>query len=149
VNRGAASGGRQRALFGMLAVTGLLAGQPAVAGGETGLGELRQLIGDAACVSDAQCRTVAIGASACGGPAAYLAWSTLRTDAAAVRQAAERYTRRSAVPPRRGDASTCRVLADPGAVCRPAVAASAAAAAAPTGRCTLRGSGGPAAAPAQ
>src|SRR5690349_4713970 len=46
------------------------------------------LIGDAACDDDSQCRTIAMGAKACGGPAYYLAWSTKRTDAAALQQAA-------------------------------------------------------------
>ena len=42
---------------------------------------IRALIGDAACDSNAQCHAVGIGARACGGPSAYLAWSSLRTDA--------------------------------------------------------------------
>ena len=43
--------------------------------------ELRSLIGTAACSSDSQCRTVAVGAKPCGGPAGYWAWSTQDTDA--------------------------------------------------------------------
>ncbi len=60
----------------------------APAGAEAPMEKIRALIGDAACDSDAQCRTIAIGAKACGGPEAYLAWSTKRTDATALREAA-------------------------------------------------------------
>jgi hypothetical protein len=90
---------------------------------------------------------VAIGASACGGPAAYLAWSTLRTDPAALQRAATRYTRRAAIPPHHGDASTCRVLVDPGAECQLGLAP-VAASSSPRRMCTLRAGGG-AAAPTQ
>jgi hypothetical protein len=148
VNPGLPFGRHCRVRFGTLAACGLITLHTLSHAGEAGMGELRRLIGDGACVSDDQCRTSAIGMSACGGPAAYLPWSTLRTDPVAVQRAAARYTRRSAVPPRHGDASTCRVLTDPGALCQP-VASSPAAAAVPGGRCTLRPGGGPAAAPVQ
>ena len=52
------------------------------------------LIGDAACASDAECRTIGVGARACGGPQSYRAWSTRRTDAAAL--AAASWTRAAA-----------------------------------------------------
>jgi len=76
------------------------------------------LIGDAACHSDAQCATVGIGAKACGGPAAYVAWSSMRTDgdklrAAAESQAAAQRENLAAS----GRASNCMVEADPGAYC--------------------------------
>ena len=80
--------------------------------------ELLRLIGDAACTDDAQCRTVGFGAKACGGPQSYLAWSSLRTDESALGPAAaavEASQRREIE--RRGIASNCSVLVDPGAYC--------------------------------
>ncbi|MFT7722134.1 MAG: hypothetical protein QM788_04810 [Roseateles sp.] len=80
--------------------------------------ELRALIGDAACTSDAQCRTLPVGAKACGGPAGYLAWSTAGTDAqrlaalaARQREAHRRENEAS------GLRSNCAVVMDPGAAC--------------------------------
>jgi hypothetical protein len=40
--------------------------------------EILAEIGDAACDSTTQCRTVAFGHKGCGGPSGYLAWSTKR-----------------------------------------------------------------------
>jgi len=79
---------------------------------------IRALIGDAACSSDAQCRTIGVGAKACGGPQAYLAWSTARTDEGALRAAAEEQAsaRRDDLA-RSGMVSTCSIVPDPGAVC--------------------------------
>ncbi|WP_144290122.1 hypothetical protein [Ideonella sp. A 288] len=76
-------------------------------------------IGDAACTSDAQCRTLPIGARSCGGPESWMAWSVasgkadvlkaLADDLAVMqRQRNERF----------GIMSTCQVIPDPGAVCR-------------------------------
>jgi hypothetical protein len=79
---------------------------------------LRALIDDAACITDNQCRTIAIGTSACGGPERYLAWSTLRSDEADLRRAASAYPSDRLSAARRGGAySTCRPLSDPGAQC--------------------------------
>ncbi|MCY4746076.1 hypothetical protein NYO99_13905 [Pelomonas sp. UHG3] len=80
--------------------------------------ELRALIGTASCTSDAQCRTVAVGAKACGGPAGYWAWSTLGTDGERVQALA----RRQAEAHRReidasGMRSNCALTTDPGAAC--------------------------------
>lgn len=81
-------------------------------------------IGDAACDSDAQCGTVGVGAKACGGPQAYLAWSSKRTDGAALQQAAERQARAArAAAEARGVMSNCRVVKDPGAFCAAPAAA--------------------------
>lgn len=86
---------------------------------------VQALIGDAACDSDSQCTTIGVGAKACGGPQAYLAWSTLRTDGEALRRQADREAeRRRAEGEKRGEMSTCSVVPDPGAYCaRPAGAA--------------------------
>ncbi|MDH5544027.1 MAG: hypothetical protein OEZ43_00450 [Gammaproteobacteria bacterium] len=63
---------------------------PAYAGSDTG-NELKQemhtskiqiekIIGDAICQTDEQCKSVAMGNKACGGPAFYLTYSQLNTD---------------------------------------------------------------------
>ncbi|NCT83207.1 MAG: hypothetical protein GXC94_08700 [Comamonadaceae bacterium] len=80
--------------------------------------ELRALIGPAACSADSQCRTIAVGAKACGGPAGYAAWSTLGSDAQRLTELA----RRQAEAQRReieasGMASNCAMVTDPGAAC--------------------------------
>ncbi len=79
---------------------------------------IQSLVGDAACDADAQCRTIGIGQKPCGGPAHYVAWSTLRTDAQALQAAVARH----AATQRRelmieGRVSTCEVAPDPGAYC--------------------------------
>ena len=88
---------------------------------ETELARVLTLIGDADCTADDQCATVAVGARACGGPEAYLAWSRARSDETALREAAAATTRRA---PKGKDAgpSTCVFVADPGAVCLPSEA---------------------------
>ncbi|XHS77024.1 hypothetical protein ACFJGW_14970 [Burkholderiaceae bacterium UC74_6] len=79
------------------------------------------LIGSAACESDAQCRTIGIGSRPCGGPAGYRPWSTAHADAAALQSAADALTQFDrAEAERLGLRSTCQVIPDPGAVCRPA-----------------------------
>lgn len=89
---------------------------------------LANLVGEARCDSDAQCRTLPIGASPCGGPEAYLAWSTVRTDAAALSAEAERYAvARREAHQRSGRVGICVFLDDPGTWC------------APSGRCELKG----------
>jgi hypothetical protein len=101
---------------------------------------VQALIGDAVCESDAQCDTIAVGAKACGGPEAYLPWSSLRTDATALQAAAAREAAaaRGAVSAR-GMVSNCAMVVDPGAYCAPAAAAPSAASAAAAPRvCRLR-----------
>ncbi|HUG22334.1 hypothetical protein [Piscinibacter sp.] len=107
----------------LLAITATLALTSACAteGAAKPTGEtdpIRALIGDAACSSDAQCRTIGVGAKACGGPQSYLAWSTARTDEGALRAAAEQQasTRRDDMA-RSGIVSTCSIVPDPGAIC--------------------------------
>ncbi len=101
------------------AVVGLCGGTGEAAPGAAGLlANVRELIGDAACRSDAQCRTVAVGAKACGGPEGYLAWSTSRTDEAALASAVADYSAKRRVEvSASGIASNCALVADPGAYC--------------------------------
>ena len=81
-------------------------------------GELRALIGPAACTASSQCRSLPVGAKACGGPAAYWAWSVEATDA---RRLTELAARQAAAHRREIEASgmrsNCAVLVDPGASC--------------------------------
>lgn len=83
-------------------------------------------IGGAACASHAQCRTVPVGVKACGGPQAWLAWSTSVSREATLTALAEQLAllqkQRHA---QSGVASTCQYIADPGAQCQ-------------AQRCTLR-----------
>jgi hypothetical protein len=80
---------------------------------------LEQLIGQARCDNPSQCRTIGVGAKACGGPAAYRAWSTRDTDEAALRAWVEQDARaqREALA-RAGRRSDCALTPDPGAVCK-------------------------------
>lgn len=86
-------------------------------------------IGDAACDNSQQCRTLAYGHKACGGPEKYLAYSTRRSDSARLsdlaRQLADERRRQDE---REGMMSTCSVVIDPGATCR-------------AGRCVLQPTG--------
>ena len=96
--------------------------------------QVQRLIGRAACDSDAQCRTLPLGARACGGPETYVAWSVLGTDQAALQRAGERYGQWQAQQQARsGTMSICMVEVDPGAVC----SRSATTAQPGTGRCVL------------
>ncbi len=76
-------------------------------------------IGSAACTSHAQCRTVALGAKACGGPQAWLAWSAAVSSEASLRALSEQLAslqkQRQA---QSGMVSTCQFVADPGALCQ-------------------------------
>ncbi len=89
---------------------------PAAARGDT-LAGIRSLVGQAACTDTAQCHTLAVGSKACGGPEYFLAWSGTATEPTALAALAERYRseRQTANAGLMGD---CRVLPDPGAVCR-------------------------------
>jgi hypothetical protein len=82
------------------------------------LQQIRTLIGNPACTDTSQCRSLPLGARACGGPQGYLAWSTAQTDGAAVTALAERYkAQRQVEIKEKGEMSDCRFLSDPGATC--------------------------------
>jgi len=82
---------------------------------------IQALIGDAACNSDAQCHSIGIGVRPCGGPARYLAWSSLRSQASQLKPLVERHTKaHAAEQAAEGRMSICTVLPDPGAQCRAA-----------------------------
>lgn len=82
------------------------------------LEQIKTLAAEGSCDSSQQCRTLPLGAKSCGGPEAYLAYST-RRDAAQLAALAERYRKqRVAENEKSGMASDCRLMTDPGAVCR-------------------------------
>lgn len=93
------------------------AGAAAAQGGDT-LARIRALIGEASCTHSGQCRSLPVGALACGGPQAYLPYSESGTDEKALRALAEQFkAERQAEIKASGLVSTCRYLPDPGAVC--------------------------------
>lgn len=104
------------------------------------LSRIRLLIGDAACTSASQCQVLPVGARPCGGPDSFLAWSTQRTDAAALMALAKAHAvQRQREDDKSGRQSTCEVLPTPLASCLFAEAGQA-------GRCTLQATTGNAAA---
>lgn len=83
------------------------------------LRQIQAQLGDAACDTDDQCRSVGVGAKACGGPEAYLPSSTLTAGPAGLASLVERYRQaRQVENERSGVVSNCMVTPDPGAVCR-------------------------------
>lgn len=83
------------------------------------LARIRALAAKPSCTDDSQCRSLALGATPCGGPESYLPWSSTRTPPDEVNALgriyeAERRQANQAV----GRVSTCRFTPDPGAVCR-------------------------------
>lgn len=121
-----------------LALMGIAAAQPGP-GADSAQATLARVIGDVACNSDADCRTSAVGRSACGGPERYVAWSVLRTDVKALQRAIEGVeAQRSAVGVPGGRMSTCEWIADPGAVCVKPAGPSVSGDVGGQGRCALR-----------
>ena len=77
-------------------------------------------IGQAPCSTDAQCRTIGVGANACGGPAAWRPWSTQTNGKG---ESLQSLADQLGVLQRRrqaqsGIVSTCRYIPDPGASCQ-------------------------------
>ncbi|MES2315920.1 MAG: hypothetical protein V4631_00360 [Pseudomonadota bacterium] len=80
--------------------------------------QIKTEIGTAACDSAQQCKTVAIGHKACGGPESYMAYSTKRSDAAKIIRLAAAYeTESRSQNLQSGRISTCQMTMDPGATC--------------------------------
>lgn len=90
------------------------------------LARIQAEVGDAACDSQLQCRTIAIGAKPCGGPDSYLAWSSKRTDEQRLNSLVGQHAAvRKQENLRSGLMSNCAIETNPGATCQAA-------------RCTLR-----------
>ncbi len=82
------------------------------------MGQIKAEIGGAACDSNAQCRSLPVGQRACGGPEAYLPYSTKGTDAAKLQRIAEQQrAEQREKNTRSGMMSTCQAIMDPGATC--------------------------------
>lgn len=80
--------------------------------------EIKRLIGTPTCSDNAQCRSLPVGALACGGPQEYLPYSTVQTNESQLKNLAERSkTERQAEIKRTGEMSICINRPDPGAVC--------------------------------
>ena len=88
------------------------------AGPASGIKQIEQLIGGAACSNASECRVIGVGALACGGPEAYRAWSITQTDARTLEEAVARDAaiRREEIA-RAGMLSTCAVKPVPGVTC--------------------------------
>ena len=85
------------------------------------LSAIQAEVGDAACDGPQQCHSMAIGAKPCGGPDAYLAWSSKRTNGQRLTTLAEQYAAaRKAENLRNGAFSTCVFEANPGVRCEAA-----------------------------
>lgn len=79
---------------------------------------LESAVGDAACETDAECRTVGVGQKACGGPLAYMAYSTRGDREPAILKAAQALKDAQSADNRAsGRISDCMMLQDPGAQC--------------------------------
>lgn len=92
--------------------------------------QIKAEIGDAACTDTAQCRSLPLGAKACGGPETYLAWSTTKSTASSLQALATRYAgERRAQIAANHEISTCSMMLAPAAICGPA------------GHCVLQGAG--------
>lgn len=95
------------------------AASTAAAPGQDTLARLRAAVGSAACTDNGQCRTLPVGARACGGPEGYLAYSTAGGKEAALRALAEQHQQEArAANTKSGMISTCQFMPDPGAVCK-------------------------------
>ncbi len=92
---------------------------PVAAPGSAGLlQQLQAEIGEAACDTSAQCKTIAVGHKACGGPESYLAYSTKTANGAKLAKLAEDYAaERRKQDTKSGRMSTCSMAMDPGATC--------------------------------
>ena len=81
--------------------------------------QIKAEVGAAVCDGTQQCRTIAIGAKACGGPEGYLAWSTQQSDGPKLQSlVAQHRSLREAELRRSGMVSDCSFVTDPGAICR-------------------------------
>jgi len=79
-----------------------------------------QLIGEAECDAQAQCRTVGLGAKPCGGAESWLPWSSKVTDARALQEAVQALALARVEENKASDlASDCMRRPDPTVVCRP------------------------------
>jgi hypothetical protein len=75
-------------------------------------------IGAASCTQDTECQTLPLGHKACGGPEAYVAWSSRTSNPERLHELGRRYAELSrADNEQSGMISNCMVTPDPGAQC--------------------------------
>lgn len=103
-------------------ILGLLAGLSACATATpeplSPLAQLQTLTAAPHCTTDSQCRTLPVGARACGGPSRYLVWSTrVNREVELQALAAQVTAQEKAALAASGRMSICQVLPDPGAHC--------------------------------
>ncbi|MES2150993.1 MAG: hypothetical protein V4508_14535 [Pseudomonadota bacterium] len=86
--------------------------------GQATLEQIRRLVGPASCRASAECQSLALGSSPCGGPEAYLPWSSGQTPPKELAALAQRYRQqRAAYHQALGMQSDCRAPRDPGSSC--------------------------------
>lgn len=94
------------------------AAAPVLSASGSRMDDIRRLIGTPSCSDNSQCRSLPVGALACGGPQEYLPWSTLKTNERELLATAERFkAERQAQIKSSGEMSICIHRPDPGAVC--------------------------------
>jgi hypothetical protein len=82
------------------------------------LQEIQGEIGEADCAADDQCHSIGVGERPCGGPEAWLAWSSKVSDRDRLTAlVTEHRDARRQENARSGLMSNCRAMPDPGAVC--------------------------------
>ncbi len=82
------------------------------------LQQIKAEIGDAACDTSQQCKSLPVGHRACGGPETYLPWSTKRSNAQKLERLGAQYAKeRQEKDTKAGMVSTCQMMMDPGATC--------------------------------
>ena len=80
---------------------------------------INKQIADASCDDSSQCAALAIGHRACGGPSAFLAYSTKNTDVPLLtRLAAKHSAIEKQLNKLRGTVSVCEILLPPPVICR-------------------------------
>jgi len=80
--------------------------------------EIRQLAGDGRCKEDSQCRAIPIGKRDCGGPDAYVVFSTLTAKTAALEARAAEYTAlQEEILRDRSGVGPCEIILEPKLAC--------------------------------
>ncbi|WP_337843223.1 hypothetical protein [Rheinheimera sp.] len=80
---------------------------------------LDKLTEDKSCSYDNQCKVIPVGARPCGGPEAYLLYSSAQTDEKMLQYTAERYQQlKRKQNDKLGLVSTCQMLMAPAASCQ-------------------------------
>ncbi len=80
--------------------------------------QIRDEVGDARCSANDQCRSTPLGHKACGGPEAYLVWSTAASDEKRLAGLLSQYNAaRKLESQQPGRVSDCSMVQDPGARC--------------------------------